>query len=272
MASVSEASDGCWAAREISQADVPMRAIEAPIAPAPSSEASARRRRALRAIPRVRGDAGAAVAHCVHVDRHGQLDDTVGERGQRGAVGHEDGRTADDQPAHGRQHVGLRLAVEAGGGLVEQEQRRVAHEGAGERDALAFAGGQPRPSLAQQRVGTGGQAPHDFGQAGGLERGRHLGVGRVGSAEPDVLGHRAGEEVGPLRDPADVTAPIVEVEIGDVHTAEGHGPGVRDAQAQDDGEERRLAAAAGAGDGHGLPRCDDEIGTIERGDPAGRDR
>ena len=46
MASVSDASVGCCAAREINQAEVPISAIEAAMAPAPSSEAWASRRRA----------------------------------------------------------------------------------------------------------------------------------------------------------------------------------------------------------------------------------
>ena len=88
MASVSEASEGRWAAREISQAEVPMRAMEAPMAPAPRSDASARRRRALRAI-RGSGRCRRGCRSRRHLHRRGQLDDAVGQGGQRGAVGHD---------------------------------------------------------------------------------------------------------------------------------------------------------------------------------------
>ena len=54
MAKVSEASVGCSAAREISHAEVPMRAMEAPMAPAPRTEACTSRPVATRAMPRVR--------------------------------------------------------------------------------------------------------------------------------------------------------------------------------------------------------------------------
>ncbi len=54
MARVSEASEGCRAAREMSQAEVPISAIDAPMAPAPSREACASRPRATRAMPSVR--------------------------------------------------------------------------------------------------------------------------------------------------------------------------------------------------------------------------
>lgn len=54
MASVREASEGWSAAREMSQADVPISAIDAPMAPAPSAVARARRPVATRAMPSVR--------------------------------------------------------------------------------------------------------------------------------------------------------------------------------------------------------------------------
>ena len=126
--------------------------------------------------PQGSGDAGTTVAHDATSIGAGMLDHSVGERSKRGTVSHDHGGAAADQPAHGRQHLALRPAVQAGRGLVEQEQRCVPHEGAGQRHALALAGREPRSSLAQQRLGTVRQAPHDLGQAGGLERGGHLGV------------------------------------------------------------------------------------------------
>ena len=45
--------------------------------------------------------------------------------------------------------LALGLAVEVGGRLVEQQQRRVAQERARERDALALAGGEARAALAE---------------------------------------------------------------------------------------------------------------------------
>ena len=54
MARVREASEGCRAAREMSQAEVPIKAIDAPMAPEPSREASASRPRATPATRSVR--------------------------------------------------------------------------------------------------------------------------------------------------------------------------------------------------------------------------
>ena len=85
-----------------------------------------------------------------------------------------------------------RLVVQAGRRLVEQEQRRVAHEGARQGEALALAGGEAGPALAQRRVDAPREVPHDLGQAGGVERGRHVCIAGVRPPQPDVLGHGAG--------------------------------------------------------------------------------
>ena len=47
---------------------------------------------------------------------------------------------------------GLGLRVDRGGGLVEDEDRRVLDEGAGDADALALASGELCATLAELRV------------------------------------------------------------------------------------------------------------------------
>ena len=49
-------------------------------------------------------------------------------------------------------HARLGLVVERRGRLVEQQDRRVAHDGAGDREALALAAGQGHAVLADRRV------------------------------------------------------------------------------------------------------------------------
>ena len=99
--------------------------------------------------------------------------------------------------AQGRLDHGLLASrVQPGGGLVEQEQRGVAQEGSRQRDSLPLAAGHAVPALAQHD-------PEVVRQRGRARRGLDLLARGVGPAQRDVLGERAGEEVGALRDPGD---------------------------------------------------------------------
>ena len=64
----------------------------------------------------------------------------------------------------------LGLPVEVGRRLVEQQQRRVAQERAGQRDPLSLTGGQPGAAVAEHRVQAVGQAAHRVCQAGRRDR------------------------------------------------------------------------------------------------------
>ena len=72
-----------------------------------------------------------------------------------------------DHRAIGRQHgqrgvePGGGVRVQVGGGLVQQQQRRVAQERAGQRELLALAGGQPQPALSDFGVVARGQILDD---------------------------------------------------------------------------------------------------------------
>ena len=160
-----------------------MRPMSAPIAPAPSSGGlrpggGGRAWAIAEGAPRpMRG----RLAHA-GTSAGGQVDHPVRQRGQRGPVGHDQRRPAADQPADRGEHVGLGLAVETGGRLVEQEEGRVAHEGPGQRDALALAGRQAGAALAERRVGAHRGGGHDVGRA----------RPRRGPPPPRRRRHRAG--------------------------------------------------------------------------------
>ena len=189
MANVREASDGCCEAREISQADVPIRAIDAPIAPAPSREACGQAAAAASAIPRVRPtDAGWSL---MPAPGRGKLD-------HRSASAASAGRWATIKAVRpltsartAEEHVRLGLVVEAGGRLVEQEQRRVAHEGPRQRAAPALPGRQSSAPLTEAACRRPGRAAAPRRLPGRVEGRRHLGVGGVRPSEPDVVGDRA---------------------------------------------------------------------------------
>ena len=77
------------------------------------------------------------------------------------------------------QHLAAQRRAEGGEGLVEQQQRPVAHQAAGERDALALAAGelrrQPRlqarqPDLLQARAATRARAAASSRRPGSMPR------------------------------------------------------------------------------------------------------
>ena len=64
---------------------------------------------------------------------------------------------AGHQPPHRREDALARLGVEAGGGLVEQQDRGVADHRAGDRDTLALSAGQQLPLVPDRHVVALGQ-------------------------------------------------------------------------------------------------------------------
>jgi hypothetical protein len=67
---------------------------------------------------------------------------TVGQLEQCGTMRDQHHGASAGDPANGVEDRALGVAVEVGGRLVEQQQRRVAHNRAGERDPLSLARGQ----------------------------------------------------------------------------------------------------------------------------------
>ena len=79
-------------------------------------------------------------------------DDPVGAADGGEAVGDDDRRAVVHQPLERLLDQPLGFGVERGGRLVEQQDRRVAQQRAGDREALALAARQPRAAFAQEGV------------------------------------------------------------------------------------------------------------------------
>ena len=122
-------------------------------------------------------------------------------------MGDDDGDAA--APADRQDRLGQRrvaLGVEVGVGLVEDDEERVAIERAGQRDALALAGGERGAALADLRRVAVGEVKDEVMDARRLRRLDDLLRLRVRVETGDVLGDRAGEELDVLRQVADVLA------------------------------------------------------------------
>src|SRR5947209_1061710 len=95
---------------------------------------------------------------------------------------------------HGRQQIGFRAYIEGAGGLIQDEQRSVFQDRAGNSKALPLASGKPRSALPdfavvplrkrQDKVmgARGGGSSDDFGAAG------------IESSIGDIVGDGGGEQ------------------------------------------------------------------------------
>src|SRR3546814_3958942 len=97
------------------------------------------------------------------------------------AVGDDEGGAPADQLSQRLLNMALRLAVEGGGRLVEQQDGGVLQHGAGDGDALALTAGEvaaARADLGVVAAGEGGDEIMGAGHAGGLF---DLGIARAGA-------------------------------------------------------------------------------------------
>ena len=122
--------------------------------------------------------------------------------------------------------AGRVVAVQGGGGLVEDDDRRVFQYGAGDGDALALTAGQCETGFADLGVPPLGSAVDDLVDAGGQGGGADLLTRGVWPGEADVVFDGAGEQVDVLehdRDAADQVraGDVAHVDAADAHRAVG---------------------------------------------------
>ena len=101
---------------------------------------------------------------------------------------------------------GFRLGIEGGGRLVEQQQRRIAQDGAGDGDTLALSAGEAHAALTQFLVVALAKRADElmrFGRARGLA---YFIVARILAAETDIVGGAAAKDDGLLRHQCDGSA------------------------------------------------------------------
>ena len=158
-------------------------------------------------------------------------------------VGDGDGGAALAQMRHRVLHQPLGFGIERGGGLVEQDDRRVLDQRARDRDALALAAGKLRAALADRRVVAGRKRADELVGVRGLGGGDDLGLARAGLADGDVLADRAVEQEHVLADIGDLPAQRAARHAGDVLAVDLDRSGVGLVEPQDQVEHRGLAAA-----------------------------
>ncbi len=155
----------------------------------------------------------------------------------------------------------LVFGVDRGERLVEDQDRRVAQQGAGDRQALALAAGEQHAAFADHRGVALRQGRDELVRVGAARRGFDFGAVGVRLAEPKVLLDRAVEQVGVLMNDGDHPPQCLGIERLQILPADPHGPLLRVEEAQEQPRHRRFARAArpddadlaAGGDGEGKP-------------------
>ena len=133
--------------------------------------------------------------------------------------------------------------VQADGGFVEQHDRGVDEQCAGDADALALPAGQPDPAGADGGVEPVGEMVGELADQRRVGGRGDLGVGGVGAAVAEVVGQGAGEQEGVLQHHGDLLVQPVLGGVGHRVSVEQDLAGGGAVEAADQGQEGRLAGA-----------------------------
>ena len=178
---------------------------------------------------------------------HGNDDVGVADGGEAmgddecGAVGHEPG----ERPADRHLVDGIEMARR----LVEDEDRRVLEEGAGNGDTLALAAGKASATLSKTGVETVSQACHDILEGGVGDGLVEVIVAGIRAGDQDIGLQRVVEEEGVLGDQGCAGPQVIEPVVPDVVAVEGDAAFVAVPEPHQEMGHGRLAGAAGADEG-----------------------
>src|SRR5262245_6730235 len=181
-------------------------------------------------------------------------DDAVGAAHHRQPVRDDEHGAALHDLAHVALDRLLALVVERAGRLVENEEARIHHEGAGDGDALALPAGQARAALADDGIVALGQLEDEFMRASECRRRndavhRHRRIG-----ERDVVAHRGVEQNILLQHHADLPTQPGNIDGGEIDTVDQHASALGHVKPLQQLDERALAGARRADDANHLSR------------------
>lgn len=151
----------------------------------------------------------------------------------------------------------LRLGVGEGGGLIEDEHRRIDEDRAGDRDALSLPAREPAV-LPEHRVEAVRQGVNLVEHPRRPGRCTDLLFTRAGASEGDVVADADREQLWVLQNEPDMSIEVLDV--GNRRTTEADLAGARIVEAGEQRGDRRLAGA-------GWPdECGDSALTQAEGD------
>ena len=195
--------------------------------------------------------------------------DPIGQRDRPQTVGDDQGRSAANELLEDLLDELLAFQVDLAGGLVEDENGRVAEDGAGQGDPLALASGELTSHRAQQRIVALGKLLLD--EPVGMRllgRPDHLLARGVRRAVADVVQRGVVEQDRVLGDDADLTAQVAKPDVVEPDAVQTDGPRIRIGEPGNQADEAGLAATAGPNDGDRLAEVDSEADVAQHR-PAG---
>ena len=155
--------------------------------------------------------------------------------------------------ADGLAQARVRGIVQRGGAVVQDENFRIAHECAGNGQALALAAGKVLAALRDLGVQTALAGRDKFRRLRGLERDLQLGIRCVLLAPAEILRDGPGKQDGLLRHDADLAAQLPGRIVAHIDAVDKDAPARRVIETGDEIDERGLSGARAADDTDGLP-------------------
>src|SRR5260370_17688765 len=111
----------------------------------------------------------------------------------------------------------LRFGIERARRLVEQQDRRVAQNGAGDRKALTLPAREAHAFLAEKGSEAAWQGIKELGRMRRLDGGADLQLCGARSAEADILPRIGAEDHRILRHQSDALAPLRPTPVPQIH-------------------------------------------------------
>src|SRR5882724_7177219 len=192
-------------------------------------------------------------------------DDLVRAHDRREAVRDHDRRRALDDAIDGSVHQALRFAVERARGLVQDQDRRVRDDRAGDRHALALAAREAGPAVAHRRVVPIGQRHNEVVGIRDPRGTDDVLLRHLVAPVRDVVADRRVEQERLLRDHAEQSPVIFLAERPQVPPVDRNRALKRIVEAQHEVGERRLARPARSDEGDDLALLDLEAHTAQNG-------
>ena len=126
------------------------------------------------------------------------------------------------QFCNGLHQLLLVLRVHVGGGFVQNDDRRILHDGPGNGDALALAAGKRAACLADDGVKALRQCHDKVVAPRLLCSGLHLLHGGIGLSEANVVGDGVREKIGPLEHEGEIADEAVVAVLPHIVPTKAH--------------------------------------------------
>ena len=196
----------------------------------------------------------------------GKDEDFIGVADGGEAVGDDEGGAAGHEALEGFVDEALGLAVEGGGGFVEEEDFGIGEDGPGDGDALALAAGEFGAAGADEGLVAFREVGDEFVGVGLGGGGFDFLCGGAGFAVGDVFVDGAAEEHDFLGDDGDLAAEAFQGDFLGIGGVEEELAGGGVIEAEDEGEKGGFPGTGRADDGGALAGGEGGGDFLEDGD------